>query len=318
MLRALSQIRDSFAEYRSDFVHFSLSLVSPIPDRLPPSGQLDRATNGLRLAPLMDQHFWRWWSLFDSSLSLPVRTGKVFHSPAPAPKFGRATATLKYRFDVQPFFGVHTYRQEAAVDWLLGKTTVLGMKIRFDALKIDLHQRTEEFTLQRKELGSKRVYHKKFYRAEVHGHDVDARLVAARFNNPIKSIVAEASGFIDTASAALDDTGRETSWIDSIPSLSHRERAQWENYEDFTDLGPNSLGDDELIKIVPLMASPACTYDMQPVPLMSSHQSNLGRPPPRDSAPRSSKFGYEGSHTCLVGGAPSEAFARWTFLIVLM
>lgn len=268
---------------------------------------MDSASNGLRLAPLMDQHFWRWWSLFDSSLSLPIRTGKAFRSPEPAPKFGRATATLKYRFDVQPFAVVHTYRQEAAVDWHMGKTTVLGMKIRFEALKIDLHQRTEEFTLQRKELGSKRIYHKKFYRAEVHGDDVDARLVTARFDNPIKSIVAVDSDFIDNANPNLDETGRETSWIDTIPALHSRDKALWENYEDFTDLGPNSLGDVDVIKVVPLMASPACTYDMQPVPLVSSHQSNLGRPAPKDSAPRSSKFGYELSHICLVGGAPS----RW-------
>lgn len=278
--------------------------MSPVPSQTPQPQQTEDALNGLRLAPLVDQHFWRWWTLFDSSLSLPIRQGGIFHSPPPAPKFGRTTATIKYRFDVAPFFVAHTYRQEAAVDWHLGQTTVLGGKVKFNSAKIDLHQRTEEFVLQRRELGSKRIYHKKFYRAQIHGDDVDARLIAARFLSPMKQLVAEETDWFDAGSASAEESGRETSWIDSIPSLSGEDRSQWENQDDFDDLGAEPLGEPDIIKIIPLMSSPACTYSMQPVDFVTSSKSQHSRPVPKGSVARSSKFGDELSHVCLVGNAP--------------
>lgn len=52
--------------------------------------------NSLHFSPKAFAHFFAWWNLFDSSLSLPIRQGKLFpDSPPPSKKFGKSLGTIK-------------------------------------------------------------------------------------------------------------------------------------------------------------------------------------------------------------------------------
>ena len=39
--------------------------------------------NSLHFSPQASTHFWAWWRLFDGSMSLPIRQGKLFPSAQP-------------------------------------------------------------------------------------------------------------------------------------------------------------------------------------------------------------------------------------------
>lgn len=245
---------------------------------------------------------------------MPVRQGKMFKSPESAPKFGRTTATIKYRFEAVDFAISHVYTQETAVDWLHGRTTILGLKGLVRSLKIDLHQRSEEISLQIKELGTKRVYHKKFYHREVQADGLEVRMIAASFRNMAKQAAAESVGDFDTSSAAMEDSGREVSWMESIPSLPAEEQAQWEHADDFHDLGFNRLGDLEIIKVVPLIRTPLLSYTHNTASKNKHADIVPNRPKSKKNTPRASKFGNEPSHRCL-NAAPCKTLADSSLLL---
>ena len=89
-LFALQSPDDSFVGFRSSFIHMSTSLTST------DSRGSKTASSIFHLTPKVFTHFWSWWGLFDRSLSLPVRQGKLFpNARPPSKKFGQHLATLK-------------------------------------------------------------------------------------------------------------------------------------------------------------------------------------------------------------------------------
>ncbi len=97
---------DSFNEFRSDFIHLSVSLTSSTKSKNLRSGS--RPSN-LYLTPKLFAHFWSWCSLFDGALSLPIRQGSYFPLRHTSPKFGRHLATVKYRISFPRLYFVHGY-----------------------------------------------------------------------------------------------------------------------------------------------------------------------------------------------------------------
>jgi hypothetical protein len=65
--------------------------------------------SSLHLTPKVFKHFYAWWSLFEGSLSLPIRQGAYFPTRPLTPKFGRHLATLKYRLHIPQLFIMHGY-----------------------------------------------------------------------------------------------------------------------------------------------------------------------------------------------------------------
>ena len=281
----------------------SLSLTSPVLGA--ESTPAVEATNTLHFAPFLIAHFWRWWELFDSSMSLPIRQGKLFPAAQePSPKFGAHTATIKYRFDLAPLFIAHTYRQESEEDWRKGVTTILGVKGKIGTFKVDLHQRAEELTIKRPEIGDSRTaIHKKFYLAEVHCGEVDLRVISATYVDSEKATAAVAYGY-----DIVDDN--ESSERPENRLLDDAEEREWFDQNDFVDLGPSLQYDSSKAPdfvLVPLMTSPVCTY---------YRQSSSGRPDDsaaseeaKSQTSSQTKFGVEASHMCLIGQAPGQLVA---------
>ncbi|KAH8928385.1 hypothetical protein BT69DRAFT_1329595 [Atractiella rhizophila] len=143
---------DSFQSFRSDFIHFSISLSAlkgTAPNPSDRTGENNCQYNALHLTPEGMTHFFAWWKLFDGTLSLPIRQGSKFPGSAESAKFGRHCGTIKYSFRLAPIFVSHTFRQEDDKDWAQGVTTVLGLKGRMESLRVDLHQRMQEECVHR-------------------------------------------------------------------------------------------------------------------------------------------------------------------------
>lgn len=331
------QTTDSYDEFRSDFVHFSISVTSPIPDE--PARDIDgrcesawpgikaRKTteaNGFHFAPGLMARFWSVWRLFDSAMSLPIRTGTLFPSPQPpSKKFGRHTATIKYRLDIASLYLAHTYRQDSAADWPRGLTTVLGVKGRVGHLRIDLHQRAQEETIQRSERRGRdettTVQHKRFYEAEIDAIDIQACVLHATFHDPIKALVPRFEGHHDDDDPSINLPGEHE-------PFEHRD--EWIDADDYNDVGFEPVApftpserdtsahaaateriDEPKYRVQRFMTCPRMTYYRRPVhsgdkPDSEGSEDGDGEggrteaaPPPR------SKFGDEGSHLCLIGNA---------------
>lgn len=273
---------DSFAGFRSDFIHFSISITSPRP------GASDdvQPYNCLHFSPLAFSHFWAWWRTFDSSMSLPIRRGKLFPSThPPSKKFGRHTATIKYRFELAPLWIAHTYHQDTPAEWARGLTTVLGVKGKVRRFRVDLHQRSQEEVIRKLD-DSKTVTRKAFYRAEIDCDTVDLRAVSATFREREKELIVS---YEERAGAHADDMFDGMAGDDGAQSSA--DVGEWFDLNDYTDALYAISDESPRLRVVPLMFSPRFTY---------RRRSTEGD--------KRTKFGDEPSHTCLMGSA-AETFA---------
>ncbi|KAG8929196.1 hypothetical protein FRC02_005895 [Tulasnella sp. 418] len=187
------RLLDSYAGFRSDFIHFSLSLTSPTsPDNSWKDAEgRPLGYNIFHLTPKAFSHFFAWWELFNGAVSLPIRQGKRWPSARPlSPKFGRHLATIKYRFSLSPLFISHTYKQDLKEQWREGETGAVGIKVMAETFKADLHQREQEIHVIDPVTGLlKKTTHKPFYAAEVSLTNIEARAVSALFSDPRKALV---------------------------------------------------------------------------------------------------------------------------------
>lgn len=320
------QIKDSYAGFRSDFVHFSISVTSPLPpeshgdpdldacSRWPGIPKRDRGraaqNNSFHFAPGVMAQFWDNWRLFDSTMSLPIRQGQLFPSPQPpSKKFGRHTATIKYRLDIAPLYIAHTYKQDVKADWSRGVTTILGVKGRVDHLRLDLHQRATEETIERKERkDSVKVVHKRFYEAEIDADGIEMRVLHGTFSDPLKAQVAPTVW-----------TDADAPEIARPPPMPSSDRQKWIDEDDYVDVHwhperVGRLGDfndrtaptvsEPIYRTQPFLTCPRITYYKRPVADPSVHKPGGANAEEADesSAPYS-KFGDEPTHVCLIGHA---------------
>lgn len=251
----------------------------------------------LHLTPLMFTHFWSWWSLFDSVLSLPIRQGSLYPPRPISPKLGRHLATLKYRLIIPRLMIQHAYMDESRdselhfsgipkvailtslVAWADGVTPWIGVKGMVDCFQADLHQRDEEIKHD-----SKTMHHKSFNAAEVVLKGADIRTIYATFKEPLKSQVS-----IDTSRVKGGYRLREKILATSLDS-------PWYDPDDFVELDWTSKARPTL-HVLPIAQCPQFTYRKRN-PTSSIPNSHI-----------SSKFGKEPTHFCLLG---TEPCACWT------
>ncbi|KNZ59490.1 hypothetical protein VP01_171g3 [Puccinia sorghi] len=322
---------DSFEDFRSDFIHFSISLTSPTESgsrQKRPTGQ-----NSLYFSAESFTHFWCWWKTFDSALALPIRQGNLFPSAqAPSKKFGRHVATIKYRFGISPLFLAHTYRYESAPDWVHGKDVVLGFKAKISTFNVDLHSRAVETTIRKPEMKEpKKLIRKAFYQAEIECHDVKIRALSAVFQTPRKSAYASDIGL----TADQDESETNSIWEDSLEdeseflvnpsgeegnfSISSRKLGnkdmEWLDLNDFSDIffWPNSSGAQQpKIKMFDCLSCPRISFlrrpssasglqvaSVAPTNNNASDGDSISDGQPIDRT----KFGKEDTHTCFIGKA---------------
>lgn len=165
---------DSFSNYRSDFIHLSLVLVS----------KNENAYNALQLSPKSLRTFFSWWKMFSDNF--PVRRGPLFGLQSIAPKFGEHLATMSYFADVSPLYITHMYHNLDAESIMqksfLDVAEYAGVKARVDRFVMDLHQRKETFTEYQEELDrTKKVSAMKFLEGSVSTYDIDIRAMHGLF-----------------------------------------------------------------------------------------------------------------------------------------
>ncbi|KAM0789695.1 hypothetical protein ACM66B_006555 [Microbotryomycetes sp. NB124-2] len=304
------EIDDSFKGFRSDFIHFSISLTAPLNLSLPSksANSPDEATehdgrdgyNSMHFSPHAMHHFRRWWKLFDSTMSLPIRQGKLFPSAQPpSKKFGKHCATIKYRFSLAPLFISHMYRQESWQEWANGETTVLGLKGKVGRFNVDLHQREQEEMHVNSDTGKKKaVIHKAFYTAEIDCDGVDLRAITAKFREPDKAAVVPEE-LVQEAENEDDGLPPDEDYV------LHDEDLAWADLDDFNDAVYSIPDRSPQLRVLPLLTCPRFTYyrqkDNDAVDL-DEDSSERGASEKHGKIERpKTKFGKEPSHTCLVG-----------------
>ncbi|KAF7292415.1 hypothetical protein HMN09_01225600 [Mycena chlorophos] len=263
---------DSYNGFRSDFIHLSTSLSCALNAKM---GQPTSSSN-FHLTPQAFSHFWSWWKLFDSVLSLPIRQGSAWPTRHITPKFGRHLATLKYRISIKKLYIMHAYLDDSRETWADGVTPWIGVKGMIEEFKVDMHQREEESLMPGARPGTtKLVRRKPFYAVELVMRGLDLRAMLATFDDPMKVNVG--------VNAAPQRSNYRTRT--DLPAVTPD--SVWYDEDDFIELDwvPHSL---PLLHLLPVVTCPRFTYFRR-------------RPGQEDG----SKFGMESSHRCFLGKQPS-------------
>lgn len=265
---------DSYRAFRSDFIHFSFSLV-------PSTKKRYGITNALHLTPKAFTHFWTWCSLFDSIPTLPIRTGTYYTPRTITPKFGRHIATIKYRIILTKLFVMHGYIDDSRQTWTEGITPWIGVKGMIDELRLDMHQRDQETHVHGIEPDTiKTTHHKSFYAAELVLKGVDLRTILAIFPETLKTEVSTAGSSSTSTYLRLDDLPR-------TPLSS-----SWYNVHDFIELDWTSPA-EPVVHYLPFATCPRFAY-------VKRNAAKIGNKP-------ISKFGIEDTHVCLLEQEPSAS-----------
>ncbi|WVF69291.1 hypothetical protein IAT40_004067 [Kwoniella sp. CBS 6097] len=284
---------DSYEGFRSDYIHFSVSLVAPTQAHpaTRPENEDPNHVNSLHAAPKASHHFLQW--LFDHKTSLPIRQGKLFpDSPPPSKKFSKSLATIKYRFDLRPLYVSHIYPQVSKELWSQGKSESLGIKARFGRFRFDAHQRLQERKIRHPKLQGREVIapHKPFYAVDVLADDLRIKGIRAHFAERIR----------------MDDDDA----LDPLPRASElpEELKVWFNYLDYIDADRRPFDQDPKIELVDFGDCPHFYYSKRVKARASTARDNESTPPESPSGNRSpevesSKFGHEKTHHCYLGVA---------------
>jgi hypothetical protein len=277
---------DSYEGFRSDYIHFSVSLTSPYRTR-PDEGNNHSSAH---LSALTFAHFWKWWGLFNGPLSLPVGQGKLFpDARPPSPKFGKHLATIKYRIIVEKLFIAHVYNHDTVESWRSGETHMVGIKLAVSKFQADMHQRDED-SITVTPTGKTTVTHRKaFHSTEVVIRGLDLRSMYAVFSDPEKL-------HIQLPKESLG--GVKKPW----GNAERLERSlEWYSNDDWTevDIAPPAEG---AIYWAEVAKCPMFTY-FKPL-----HED--GAQPSTDTNEKIiSRFGGEQTHDCVIGKEPCECTA---------
>ncbi|KZS98046.1 hypothetical protein SISNIDRAFT_449676 [Sistotremastrum niveocremeum HHB9708] len=284
---------DSYDGFRSDFIHFSLSLTSPIPER-----RVTRdAYSSVHLSGLTFAHFWAWWATFDGALSLPVGQGRLFpDSRPPSPKFGKHLATLKYRVSVSRLFVSHIYKQDTSDTWAEGETPCIGVKGMISDFQADMHQREQETQVRGSfSGGTKTVRHKAVNAAKVIMKGLTLKAICAVFSEPDKQTVL-ASTIPDISHV----NPPKKPWDNAAPLL---ETSEWASMDDWVepDWSPNS---NPQVFYTDVASCPRFTF-FRTATKTTTASDTLGRFAQESAGHPISRFDGEDTHSCFMGSEES-------------
>lgn len=265
---------DTYKGFRTSFIHMSFGVYS----------SEHGSINSLYLAPYALTHFLKWWNLFHTYTSGPIRQGRLFTDLLQnKTKFGRALFTIAYQLHLKRLMVTHIYRHITTQYDLEkdSKITFTGLKGRFDSLKIDLHQKRIKLTHTDQKLNkSKPVWKLKMSRGEIDCAEADIRILSTVFDqNAVKEILTTGlDGILE------DEPSRPMSQRD----VEYLRESEWYDFEDYIDLNQVSLGSSLPLKLeaIPLLYSPRISYFRK----VNDDGYVLACP-----------FGTEESHNCLIG-----------------
>ncbi|KAJ3774447.1 golgi-body localization protein domain-containing protein [Lentinula raphanica] len=275
---------DSYAEFRSDFIHLSISLTASARNM---KLGANNDYSSLHLTPKTFTYFWSWWTLFDGVLSLPIRHGSYFPRRLISPKIGRHLATLKYRLLVPKLFVMHGYLDDSRETWVDGVTPWVGVKAMIEDFQVDMHQRDQEMTITGTSPSSTKVIRRKaFYAAEVVIKNLDLRSLVAIFKEPLKQAVGVSTPPQKSSYRARDD----------LPTTDLS--SSWYNIDDLVETDW-STSIEPTLHILPVASCPRINYSKKNTALVDNQMER-------------SKFGTEDTHQCLLGREPSAPHIQMT------
>ncbi|CAL9736649.1 protein YPR117W [Monosporozyma servazzii] len=263
---------DSYTNFRSGFIHMSFGVYS----------YQAGSSNSIYLAPQAVSHFLKWWNLFNTYTSGPIRQGPLFTDLLQnKTKFGRSLFTIKYQLHVEPLNVVSVYQhiltQNVAQKGVRKEFT--GIKGRFNSLKIDLHQRKLKLTHTNAKLNKTQpVWKFRMSSGEMDCAEPDVRVLSTIFDKSIYERV------VTPTSNSKQQGFNEQKGID-LEALSESE---WYDYDDYKDLNQLSFSNSFPVKLeaIPLLYSPRISYFRK----LNEQGMEVDYP-----------FGEEDSHDCIIG-----------------
>ncbi|KAF8592433.1 hypothetical protein K439DRAFT_1400235 [Ramaria rubella] len=269
--------KDSYTGFRSNFIHLSTSLTSPLK-------QGEKAKhNSFHLTPRAFAHFWSWWHLFDGALSLPIRQGSLFpESRPPSKKFGRHLATIKYRILFSPLYIAHVYKVDSGDAWSAGESHCVGVKAFIEQFQADMHQREEEISITRwKDTEPKITRHKPFSAVDVVITGLDLRALFGVFSEsqkktiPLKESLPGSTRFWEH----LEPVSLSSTWVDTY---------------DYMEVDWLPTDGESKLYIQETAQCPRFVYLKRPTRTNSSENEEV-------SERMKTKFGDEETHLCFMG-----------------
>lgn len=279
---------DAFRGFRSHHIHMSIAVKAPVDREWSVTNtETSRSYNTVHLSPRFFTHFFAWWSMFNGTMSLPIRQGSLWPGiEKSSKKFGRHLATIKYNLLLAPLFLSHIYKHKDAEDYSEDVVSATGIKMRLDSFMLDVHQRREEFHTQDK--GRKtpgKTSGMKMHQAQLDLISADIRAVAASIAGTTPEDLRKASA--PSLLVSQQDGG--------ATDLSHFEIPDndfsWIDMDDFVELDwilPSEANPET--KIMPLAYAPRFTYFRQ-----TDHGDTISGDPDRTSM-----FGNEPTHFCIM------------------
>ncbi|KAI6708859.1 hypothetical protein PZA11_006075 [Diplocarpon coronariae] len=276
---------DAFQGFRSNHIHMSIAVKAPV-DREWSVSNLEKSNsyNTVHLTPRFFSHFFAWWSMFNGTMSLPIRQGTLWPGiEKSSKKFGRHLATIKYNLLLAPLFISHIYKHKDAEDYAEDVVSATGLKMRLDSFMLDMHQRREEFPTHDKSRKTKgTTTGMKMHRAQLDLLSADIRAITASIAGTTPEDLHKASVLVSQAETPATD-------------LSHFEIPDndfsWIDMDDFVELDwilPSEANPET--KIMPLAYTPCFTYFRQ-----TDHGDTISGDPDRTSP-----FGNEQTHFCIM------------------
>lgn len=261
---------DSYRGFRSDFIHMSIGVYS--------SGK--KSTNSLHLAPYTVHHFLKWWNLFHTYTSGPIRQGPLFTDLVQnASKFGRSLFTIKYQLHLEPLTFTHVYRNYTDFGDS-ANVSFTGLKGKLHSLRIDLHQKRVKLTHTDEKLKrSKPVWKFKMSSGEIDCAEADIRILTTTFiQSHVEEMVVSRFGIHHSNNVIPI----------SSAGMKQMKESEWYDFEDYVDLDQVSLKSSVLLKLeaLPLLYSPRISY------FRKINDAGYSVPYP---------FGDEASHNCMIG-----------------
>lgn len=280
-------VYDAFKGFRSHHIHMSIAVKAPVDREWTVSNTIpSKSYNTVHLTPRFFTHFFAWWSMFNGTMSLPIRQGKLWPGiEKSSKKFGRHLATVKYNLLLAPLFLSHMYKHKDAEDYSEDVVSATGLKMRLDSFMLDIHQRREEFHTQdkgRKTQG--KTSGMKMHQAQLDLVSADIRAVSASIDGTTPEDLQKASA--PSPVTQMDEGATDLSHFE-IPDNDF----SWIDMDDFVELDwilPSEANPET--KIMPLAYAPRFTYFRQ-----TDHGDTIAGDPDRTSP-----FGNEPTHFCIM------------------
>ncbi|KAK9385296.1 golgi-body localization protein domain-containing protein [Lipomyces mesembrius] len=287
---------DSYAAFRSNYIHLALSVISPRDQQWDALGSKPSTSscNTIHLSPRVFTHFFAWWDLFSGETSLPIKNGRLFSPQTVSKKFGRHLATIKYQFVLAPLFMSHMYLHKRDDNWSKMVINSIGFKGRTDSFMMDIHQRREFTTYIDKVLNvTRRRRRMRINATEVDFNSADIRGVTVTFKErTAQELFTQLSNPNESQSESPVGSTNGTPLLAKF-KVSDNDLT-WIDMDDYTELD-SLVGSSNLssVKVLPWLYTPRFTYYRH-----TEHvHSETGSPTEHIS----NMFGKEPSHNCLLG-----------------